>query len=89
MIYKNILGVICFKAQGDNPLRFLNKVRDSKFISKDLYSINNEVFGKIYGVNYNKLTEIANENHMVLTTLKKQGIIFNFLPYKKRFGVAE
>lgn len=88
MIFKHILGVINFKATGLNTISFLNKIRESNFICKNLYTKNNEVFGKIYGSSYNKLSEIAEQNNMQVEIIKKKGLVYKILPYKRRFGIA-
>lgn len=36
MIYKHILGVVHFKATGDNTIKFVNAIRKANFICKNL-----------------------------------------------------
>lgn len=88
MIFKHFIGVITFRAEGDNSLRFLNTVRDSNFKCTQMYCKNNDVYGKIYGTNIKKLNDIASEYHMKVREIKKQGLIYKILPYKKRFGIV-
>ena len=43
MIYKHVLGVVHFKATGDNTIKFVNSIRRN-FICKNLRVSNNEVY---------------------------------------------
>lgn len=87
MIFKHFIGVIKFKATGDNPLRFLNMLLEQNFSSKDVWSKNDEVFGEIYGKNYSKLCEIAEKNFMQISIVKRKGLIYKIIPYSKRIGI--
>jgi len=87
MIFKHVLGEINFKATGDNYLKFLNMIRDSTFKCINLYSKSNDVYGKIYGNKFDELLLIAKQNYMEIEIIKKNGIVYKILPYKKRFGV--
>lgn len=88
MIFKHFLGELNIKAEGDNPLRFLNKVRDADIKCKNLYCKNNEVYARIYGSSLKEITKIAEANYMQITILKKKGLVYRIIPYKKRFGIA-
>lgn len=87
MIYKHVLGVVHFKATGDNTIKFVNSIRKANFICKNLRVSNNEVYGKIYGNNYEALCEIAQKNYMELEIEKKKGIVYKIIKYKKRIGI--
>ena len=87
MIFKHILGVVNFKASGDNHINFLNLIRERKLIIKNIKVVNNEVSGIIYGVNYGELCLLAKENHMQIEEVSKKGLIYNAKKYKLRFGI--
>lgn len=87
MIFKHILGVIQFKASGDNHIRFLNDIRKGDFIIKKISVSNNEITGFIYGNDYSKLEVIAKKNLMILEEVKRQGLVYKIKKYKLRFGI--
>lgn len=87
MVYKHVLGVIEFKASGDNHIRFLNEARKGDFIIKKVRVTNNEVTGRIYGSDIDKLREIAEKNSMTLEEIKRYGLIYKIRKYKLRFGL--
>ncbi|MFA5657931.1 MAG: sporulation protein YqfD [Oscillospiraceae bacterium] len=87
MLFKHIIGELSFKAEGDYTLKFVNAVRKADFLCKNLYIKNNIVYGRIYGINLNKLSSIAHEHNMKLISVKESGLIYKLLPYKKRIGL--
>lgn len=87
MVYKHLFGVINFKATGDNTIKFVNDIRKSNFICKDLCISNNEVRGRIYGKDYNSVCEISKKNSLEIEIEKKHGINYKILRYRKRVGI--
>ncbi len=87
MVFKHVYGVINFKVTGDNIIKFINDIRKSNFICKDIFVSNNEVTGRIYGKDYNKIYEISKKNIMEIEIEKKKGVIYKILKYKARAGI--
>lgn len=87
MIFKHFLGIIKFKAIGDNPLNFINKIRFIGFSCRHLYCKDDEVFGEIYSINKKKLFSFADNENMQIEVIEKKGIILKILKYKKRYGI--
>ena len=69
------------------PLNLINSIRKSDFVCKNLWCKGDEVYGRIYGNNQNKLENLASKNSMQLISLNKTGIVYWLMPYKKRIGI--
>ncbi len=88
MLFKHILGVVHFKAVGENHIAFLNTIRKSNFKIKNISIKDNEILGTIYGVNYEELCLIAKENFMEIQQLSKKGMVYKAKKYKLRIGIG-
>lgn len=87
MIFKHLIGIVNFKATGDNIIHFLNEIKNADFMCKNIHTKNNEIYGTVYRDKFKQVSEIALHNHMNLEIVSSKGLIMRIIPYKKRLGI--
>lgn len=86
-MFDNIRGITHFKAEGGKIYSFINALRNQKIICKNQRCINNCFYAQIYSDRLNLIYSTASQYGVNISVLKKQGLKYKFLKYKKRFGI--
>jgi similar to stage IV sporulation protein len=86
-MFDSIRGVITFSVCCAEPDKFINVLKNSYIVSRNLRIINSSIMGEVYTSDYETLKEFAEKNSAELKELKRRGIIFVFRKYKKRVGL--
>lgn len=86
-MFDNIRGVINFKILCAEPEVLINKLKISYVSCKNLRILHNEIYGEVYTDDFATLKEIADKCNGQTEIIKKKGVIFKAVKYKKRFGV--
>lgn len=86
-MFNQIRGVVSFSAKGDNIEAFLNELRINRIECYNIVYIKGSVQGRIYKKHMSAVSELAEKNSVDLKLLKKSGVVFKIIRYKRRYGV--
>lgn len=86
-MFRNIRGVITFKAEGISLEALLNDIHQNNIVCFNLNIKNGCLTGEIYRKNIKDIIKLGEKNSMNVDIIKKHGLIFKLLPYKKRYGI--
>lgn len=86
-MFKNIRGIIRFKACGENIYKFINGIRDSHIVCTSQCCKNGFFYGQIYKRDAEKVCALAEEFGINIEITEKKGLRFKAYGYRFRFGI--
>ncbi|MGN0621626.1 MAG: sporulation protein YqfD [Porcipelethomonas sp.] len=84
----SIRGTAAFRAENENPYRFINEIRENNLVCTDQRCKNGIFYGRIYRKDMNYLKKIAERTGTKLEFIEKKGLSFKVFSYRMRFGIV-
>lgn len=86
-MFKNIRGIVSFKACGENVYKFINNIRESHIVCTSQCCKNGFFYGQVYKRDIDKVFELAEKYSINIEITEKRGLRFKAYGYRFRFGI--
>lgn len=87
-MFKNIRGIVSFKACGENVYKFINQIRESHIVCTSQCCKNGFFYGQVYKRDVDKIFELAEKYGINIEITEKKGLRFKAYGYRFRFGIV-
>lgn len=87
-MFKNIRGIVSFKACGENVYKFINQIRESHIVCTSQCCKNGFFYGQVYKRDVDKIFELAEQYGINIEITEKKGLRFKAYGYRFRFGIV-
>ena len=86
-MFDNIRGVLHIRADGEKIYSFINELKSERIVCKGQKCKNNSFYCRIYESSFKTVEKIALKYNISVNIIKKYGLRYKFLRYRKRFGL--